>query len=93
MEIHLTADQEAFIREAIASGRYQRAEEAVQEALSLWEERERLRIEILVSIDKAEASVAAGRGIAITAESMQALAERAKKQGYERLTKDQISKR
>lgn len=92
MEIRLTADQEAFIRDAVASGRFQRPEEAVQEALSLWEERERLRIEILASIDKAEASVAAGRGIAITAESIQALAERAKKQGHELLTKDQSSK-
>jgi len=41
MEVQLTADQRAFGRQAIESGRLQREDEAVQEALSLWEERER----------------------------------------------------
>ena len=93
MEIHLTADQEAFIRDAIASGRFQRPEEAVQEALSLWEQRERLRLEVLASLDKAEASLATGQGRAITAESMQELAGVVKKQGRERLVKDQPTER
>jgi len=37
MEVHLTPDQKAFVRQAIESGRLNREEEAVQEALSLWE--------------------------------------------------------
>lgn len=41
MEVRLTPDQEAFVRQAIESGRLPRAEDAVEEALSLWEERER----------------------------------------------------
>ena len=49
MDICLTPDQEAFIREAIESGRFLRAEEAVQEALLLWEERERTRAGILAA--------------------------------------------
>jgi Arc/MetJ-type ribon-helix-helix transcriptional regulator len=32
MEIRLTADQEAFVRHAIESGRFHRAEDAVEEA-------------------------------------------------------------
>ena len=39
MEVHLTPDQEAFIRDAIGSGRIEREEDAVREALALWEER------------------------------------------------------
>jgi Arc/MetJ-type ribon-helix-helix transcriptional regulator len=35
MEIHLTPDQEAFVRQAVASGRVQNAEEAVEQALLL----------------------------------------------------------
>jgi putative addiction module CopG family antidote len=67
MDIHLTPDQRAFIREAIASGRFQRTEDAVQEALSLWEERERRRLEILAAVDRAEISLAEGRGRTVTA--------------------------
>ena len=43
MEVQLTSDQKAFVRQAIQSGRLQREEDAVKEALSLWEERERER--------------------------------------------------
>jgi Arc/MetJ-type ribon-helix-helix transcriptional regulator len=35
MEVHLTPDQKAFIRQAIESGRFTRAEDAVKEALAL----------------------------------------------------------
>jgi Arc/MetJ-type ribon-helix-helix transcriptional regulator len=41
MEVHLTPDHEAFVRQAIASGRLQREEDAVREALALREGRER----------------------------------------------------
>jgi Arc/MetJ-type ribon-helix-helix transcriptional regulator len=40
MEVHLTPDQKVFVRQAIDSGRLRREENAVKEALSLWEERE-----------------------------------------------------
>jgi Arc/MetJ-type ribon-helix-helix transcriptional regulator len=45
MGVSLTPGQEAFIRQAIESGRFHREEDAVREALSLWEERERKRAE------------------------------------------------
>ena len=54
MEVRLTPDQEAFIRQAIESGRFHDPEEAVQEALSLWEGRERRRADFLFSLDEAE---------------------------------------
>jgi len=57
MEVQLTVEQEAFIRQAIESGRLTRAEEAVQQALFLWEERERKRIEILGALEEAEADL------------------------------------
>jgi Arc/MetJ-type ribon-helix-helix transcriptional regulator len=44
MEVQLTPDQKAFVRQAIDSGRLRGEEDAVKEALSLWEERERVEI-------------------------------------------------
>ena len=58
MDVQLTPGQEAFIRQDIESGRFQREEDAVKEALSLWEDRERRRTEILVAVERAEASLA-----------------------------------
>ena len=78
MDVHLTPDQKAFVRQAIQSGRLNREEEAVQEALSLWEQRERTRAEILTAVDMAEASVGRGEGRAITQESMRQLADEVK---------------
>jgi putative addiction module CopG family antidote len=49
MEVDLTPDQSAFVQQAIEAGRLHRPEEAVREALSLWEERERRRAEILAA--------------------------------------------
>lgn len=62
MEVHLTEDQKAFIRNAVESGRFRQEEEAVQEAMLLWEERERRRMQILAAVDSAEASLARGEG-------------------------------
>jgi putative addiction module CopG family antidote len=93
MEVHLTPDQKAFVRQAIESGRLNREEEAVQEALSLWEQRERTRAEILTAVDLAEASVARGEGRAITQESMRQLADEVKQRGRNRLTAERSSPR
>jgi Arc/MetJ-type ribon-helix-helix transcriptional regulator len=85
MEIRPTADQEEFIRQAVEAGRIERPEEAVMQALALWEERERRRIEILCRIDEAENSLARGEGIAVTPETMRALAQDVKRRGRARL--------
>ena len=85
MNVELTPDQRAFVQRAIESGRFSREEEAVQEALALWEERERRRLETLAMVDEAEASLARGEGREITEESMNALAEDVKRQGRAQL--------
>lgn len=92
MEIEPTRDQQALIRQAIEAGRLQRPEEAAQEGLSLWEERERRRIEILAAVDSAEASLVRGEGRPITRESMRELAEDVKTRGRARLEAEQASR-
>jgi Arc/MetJ-type ribon-helix-helix transcriptional regulator len=57
----------------------------VREALSLWEERERRRAEILAAVDVAEASLARGEGRSITEQSMRELAGEVEKRGRARL--------
>ena len=93
MEVRLTPDQEAFVRQAIESGRFHRAEDAVEEALLLWEERERKRAELLATLDDAKASLARGEGRNITQESMRDLAEEVKQRGQVRLAAEQSSPR
>ena len=79
MNVELTPDQRAFVQKAIESGRFRREEEAVQEALALWEERERRRLEIVAMIEEAEASLARGEGREFkTKEDTQALADEIK---------------
>ena len=89
MEIILTADQEAFVREAVKTGRAERAEDVVTEALLLWEERELLRSEFAASLDQAQVSIARGEGRVITRDAMQALAEEAKQRLRSRLIAEQ----
>jgi len=85
MPVQLTSDQKAFVRQAIESGRLQREEDAVKAALSLWEERERTRAEILAAVDEAEDSLTRGEGRPIKQQSMRELAEEAKHRGRGRL--------
>ncbi len=92
MEVHLTPDQEAFVKQAIESGRLHRPEDAVEEALRLWEERERTRAEILAAVDLAEASLARGEGRVIaTEQDVRALANDVKRRGRARLEAERAS--
>ena len=86
MEVQLTDDQKAFIRDGVQAGRYAREEDVLQEALALWEGRERRRAEMLAAVDQAEASYARGEGRRITtaAEAAQ-LADDIKRRGLARL--------
>jgi Arc/MetJ-type ribon-helix-helix transcriptional regulator len=89
MDVQLTPDQQAFVRQAIESGRLRWEEDALKEALSLWEERERTRVEILAAVDEAEASLARGQGRIVTQDSMRKLAEEVKQRGRARLAAGQ----
>src|SRR5439155_11338979 len=93
MQIDLTPEQRDFIRRAIDTGRLKRAEDAVQQGLALWVERERRRDEILAAIDEADESLARGEGIVITEESMRQLAEDVKRRGRERLAMERKARR
>ena len=93
MEVQLTPDQKAFVRDAIESGRLLREEDAIMEALSLWEERERIRADILAAVDEAEASLNRGEGRIVTQESMRELAGEVKRRGRARLTAEQPTSR
>ncbi len=93
MEVRLTPDQEAFVRQGIAAGRFQSEADAVAEALLLWEERERTRAEILAAVDAAEASLDRGEGIEVTEQSMRELAEGVKHRGRARLEAERAARR
>ncbi len=93
MNVDLTPDQRAFIQRAIERGRFNREEEAVQEALALWEERERRRVEILFKLDEADASLARGEGRVITKESLKSLAREIKQRGRRRLARKSAKSR
>ena len=93
MEVQLTPDQKSFVRQAIESGRFRGEEDAVKEALSLWEEHERRRLELFAAVDEAEASLARGEGRIITQESMRELAEDVKRRGRARLVDEQQTRR
>ena len=93
MEVHLTPDQKAFVRQAIESGRVQNEQDAIREALLLWEERERRRAEILAAIDSAEASLTRDEGRVITEESMRQLANDVKRRGRARLAAEKSLRR
>jgi Arc/MetJ-type ribon-helix-helix transcriptional regulator len=89
MEVQFTPDQKAFVRQAIESGRLRVEEDAVKEALSLWEEREGSRAEILAAVDEAETSLARGEGRVITQQSMRDLAQQVQQRGRARLAAEQ----
>ena len=63
MNVDLTPEQQAFVQQAIQSGRIGRAEEAAQEAFNLWVERERAKA--MPALNRAAAQAAAARILAL----------------------------
>ncbi len=78
MNVSLTPELEAFVEGAVKSGRYGSASEAVREGLRLLEERESKFQALKREIEKGMASPIAGT-------FDEALAERVKQRGRERL--------
>jgi len=89
MDVQLSPDQRAFYRLALKTGRLSSEEDAVAEALLLWEERERTRAETLALADSAEESLSRGQGRVITEASMRELANDVKQRGRARLAAEQ----
>jgi Arc/MetJ-type ribon-helix-helix transcriptional regulator len=76
-----------FIRQGIKAGRFRGEEDAVQEAMPLWEERERRRLKILAAVELAEASLARGEWRWITThEEVMQLTQDIKRRGMARLS-------
>jgi Arc/MetJ-type ribon-helix-helix transcriptional regulator len=91
MEVQLTLDQKAFARHAVESGRLHNEQEAVEEALALWEERERKRMAFVATLDRARASAERGEGRVITRESMTALTAEVAERGRTRLMAERVT--
>jgi hypothetical protein len=90
MEVQFTPDQQALVSEAIASGRLHRPEEVMQEALTLWEERERRRLEILAAVELSHASLSRGEGRTVaTPEESARLVDDIVRRGMARLAAEQ----
>jgi len=85
MEVHLTPDQETFVRQGIESGRYHTEDDAIAEALAPWEDRERKRAEFRATLVEAKDSIKRGEGHIITEASVKQLAEEVKQRGRARL--------
>ncbi len=73
MQIELTPAQNSFVELGIQDGRFRDREEAVRQALALWEARERARVELLTSLDLAEQALDGGQGEEYTAENLSSL--------------------
>ena len=90
VDVQFSPGQKAFVREANASGRIMSEEEAVCQALLLWEERERGRVEMLGAVERAQASLARGEGRRIASDNeLLQFAEDVKRRGIERLAAGQ----
>jgi putative addiction module CopG family antidote len=73
MQVQLTPEQSSFVEMGIQEGRFRSPEEAVGEALALWEKQERARVELLASLDLAEQSLDAGEGESYTGDTLHEL--------------------
>jgi putative addiction module CopG family antidote len=85
MQVQLTPEQSSFVDLGIQEGRFRDPEEAVRQALALWEKRERARVELLASLDLAEQSLDAGEGGTYTSETLHELVDSIQKRGLARL--------
>jgi Arc/MetJ-type ribon-helix-helix transcriptional regulator len=81
MQVQLTPAQSSFVDLGIQEGRFRNPEEALQRALAQWEKRERVRVELLASLDLAEQSLDAGEGETYTSETLHELVESVKERG------------
>lgn len=91
--MNLTPDQQALVSDAIANGRLHRAEEALQQALVLWEERERRRLEIMAVVQLSQASLSRGEGRTVaTPEQSEQLVRDVTRRGMARLAAEHRSR-
>jgi putative addiction module CopG family antidote len=85
MQVQLTPEQTSFVEMGIQEGRFRDSEEAVRQALALWEKRERARAELVASLDLAERAIDAGEGETYTRETLHQLVESVSERGTAKL--------
>jgi putative addiction module CopG family antidote len=83
MEVRLTPEQQAFLQQAVKSGRYRDAEDAVRDAMTRWEEDERSRAETVAALDEAAADLETDRFRDYTDSTLSQLAQELKTEGRE----------
>jgi putative addiction module CopG family antidote len=81
MEVHLTAEQQAFVHRAVKSGRYRSAEDAVCDAMTRWAEEERARAEMVAAIDEGANDLDTGAYRDYTDSTLSQLASELKSEG------------
>ena len=91
MQIDLTPEQDSFVRQALASGRFSSAEDAVQEALVAWVAREPEREDLVSALREAEVSLVDDKGVVVTQQSTAALLSQIKQRGLARRAAAQSS--
>jgi putative addiction module CopG family antidote len=87
MEVHLTPEQQAFIEQGVRKGRFASSDDAVREAMTLLEARERERAFVREGLDDLEA----GRYEEYTDETLHELFDGIKRRGLERLSAEKPS--
>jgi Arc/MetJ-type ribon-helix-helix transcriptional regulator len=85
MEIELTPEQDDLIRLGIEQGRYRDSADAIQRAMELWVERERVRLELVASLDEAADSIEGGEYTEYTEETLAQLPSDVAKRAKTRL--------
>jgi putative addiction module CopG family antidote len=85
MQVQLTPEQCSFVDLGIQEGRFRDSEEAVRQALALWEKRERARIELLASLDLADECLDNGAGDTYTGATLHELVDSIEKRGITKL--------
>jgi Arc/MetJ-type ribon-helix-helix transcriptional regulator len=86
MQVELTPAQSSFVDLGIQEGRFRDPGEAIRQALAQWEKRERIRVELMASLDLAEQSLDAGEGESYTSETLHELVASVKARGIGQLT-------
>jgi putative addiction module CopG family antidote len=81
MEIELTPEQQSLVHFGIEQGRFRGPEDAVKDALALWERRENARIDLLAEIAAGESSPESDDIILDSEESFSAFFEDIKQRG------------
>jgi putative addiction module CopG family antidote len=85
MEIELTPEQDSLVNLGIEQGRFQRREDAVRDAMALWEERERARLELLAELEAGESSFEEDDVVLDSEEAVAAFFEDIKRRGRAKL--------